>query len=281
MFYEKENAASNTTLNIKSNINYNFPLHLHESYEFILITSGEMNVRIEDQTFTAHRGQGVFIFPNQVHSLETKVSSSHTLWIFSPSHIKAYASQCQNLVPQNNLIDVPSFLQELLLDLKSSDSHFKIKGTLYLLCCEIDKVANYRKRTPEQDSLLLRIFRFVEENYTSDCSIKFLSEAVSYHPVYLSRYFKERVGFPFTEYVNRLRVDESCYRLINTPQSITDIALECGFDSMRTFHRNFKKLIGMTPVEYRKQNYLQGREKAQYNAPEEIRHPGQRAEKSQ
>ncbi|MBQ9416219.1 MAG: AraC family transcriptional regulator [Clostridia bacterium] len=258
MFYEKENAAGNTTLNIKSDVNYCFPLHLHESFEFILITSGQMEIRIENTAYEVSQGQGVFIFPNQVHSLFTKDQSTHTLWIFSPSHIKAYASQCQNLIPECNRLDVPPYLRSLLLDLRPGDSHLKIKGTLYLLCHEFDRQARYRKRTAEQDSLLLRIFHFVDEHFNADCSIRALSEEVAYHPVYLSRYFKERVGFPFTEYVNRIRVDESCYRLVNTQDSITKIALDCGFESVRSFYRNFKTLIGQTANEYRKQNHLQG-----------------------
>ena len=61
---------------------------------------------------------------------------------------------------------------------------------------------------------------------------------------------KNSIGKPFdsVEY----RINESVYILKNTNKKIIDIALDCGFNSLRTFNRNFKEVYGMTPNEYRK-----------------------------
>ena len=127
---------------------------------------------------------------------------------------------------------------------------------LYSLCGEFDKgAAYYAKRKKESDGLLPRIFHFVESNYGADCSLSALSSDTSYNYVYLSRYFKERTGIPYTEYVNRYRINQACYFIGNTEKNMLNIAFECGFDSLRSFNRNFARIMGITPGEYRRSTH--------------------------
>ena len=103
----------------------------------------------------------------------------------------------------------------------------------------------------EKDELLPVIFKFVEERFAFDCSLSALSKATSYNYEYLSKYFRDRTGTTFTDYVNRFRINEACYIFQNSDYSILQTALDCGFDSLRSFNRNFKKILGITPSEYK------------------------------
>lgn len=60
------------------------------------------------------------------------------------------------------------------------------------------------------------------------------------------------MNITFTEYLNNYRISQACYLLKNSNQSIGEIAINCGYNSLRTFHRNFRKITEMTPNEYRK-----------------------------
>lgn len=126
-----------------------------------------------------------------------------------------------------------------------------VKGLLYSLCSEFGTSVSYHEREKTKENLLVKIFEFVENNYNKDCSLEALSAYTAYHSVYLSRYFKQCTGLTFTEHVNQYRIHEACYILKNSQQKILKIAYDCGFDSLRSFNRNFKKIIGMTPNEYR------------------------------
>ena len=64
--------------------------------------------------------------------------------------------------------------------------------------------------------------------------------------------FKESTGINISEYVNRLRVEMAKTALQFTDKSITDIGYEVGFSDTAYFTRMFKKCIGVTPKEYRK-----------------------------
>jgi len=66
------------------------------------------------------------------------------------------------------------------------------------------------------------------------------------------RLFKERTGQPFLEYVQRQRMRVGCELLRSTRHKIGAIAEMTGYRDMETFHRTFKRWVGMTPGEYRK-----------------------------
>lgn len=96
-----------------------------------------------------------------------------------------------------------------------------------------------------------KIFAFVEESFASDCSLKKLAEKIEYDYAYLSRIFRKIVGISYNAYVNHYRLSHACYLMENTDFSIIQCAMESGYESIRSFNRNFKAYLGMTPTEYR------------------------------
>ena len=62
---------------------------------------------------------------------------------------------------------------------------------------------------------------------------------------FLSKRFKTATGFGFKEYIINLRIQNACRLLLETNKSITDIAFECGFNSVSSFNRSFKKVKGI------------------------------------
>ena len=68
-------------------------------------------------------------------------------------------------------------------------------------------------------------------------------------PAYFSRYFRRNTGMSFSRYLTFTKVDNAVRLLQKGELSVTEIALFCGFDSIRTFNRNFKELTGYTPTD--------------------------------
>ena len=251
MFYEAKNLLKANDLKIEHGKNLSFPLHLHGSFEFITVTEGEMKVVVDKVEYLLKSGQALMIFPNQAHEFLTEQHSSHYLCIFSPDLVRAYSKVCLAKVPKSNLFSVDAFYVEKLKNLQTNASVAEVKGLIYSICGEFDKTAEYRERNTEKDGLLLKIFKFVEKNYDSECDLEALSTELSYNYVYLSRYFKERTGISFTEYVTHYRVTEACYLIGNTDKTFLNIACECGFASLRSFNRNFAKIMGVPPGIYK------------------------------
>ena len=66
-----------------------------------------------------------------------------------------------------------------------------------------------------------------------------------------SRLFERHVRCACGEYINHLRIYKACQLLVETDDAITTIGLEVGYDTLSTFNRNFRRLIGKTPSAFR------------------------------
>ncbi len=251
MLYESKNSLHSDLFKIERGRDFSFPMHLHASFELITVSDGEMTVTVDQTKYLLKPGKALLVFPNQLHSLHTNTHSEHLLCIFSPQLVKAYQNSLLNKLPKNNLFSPAPFYLDTLFFHDGDSSTLRIKGLLYSICAEFDATAEYIERKSDKENLLMRTFQFIESNYTKECTLRKLAAKISYHEVYLSRYFKKCTGLTFSDYVNRYRVNEGAYLLKNTQKKILDIAFECGFDSLRSFNRNFKAIMGETPNEHR------------------------------
>ncbi len=251
MFYQSENSLHGDLIKLESGCDFSFPTHLHSSFELITVTEGSMAVTVDKKQYHLTPGEALLVFPNQPHSLQTEAHSKHLVCIFSPQLIRAFSATFLHKLPDSHRFSPAPFYLERLAAMEGNEGLLQVKGLLYSLCAEFDRTATYHPKESSGADLLQRIFGFVESNYGGDCSLEALAQHTSYHVVYLSRYFKQCTGLTFTEHVNRYRINQATYMLRNTQQKVLDIAYDCGFDSLRSFNRNFKKVTGLTPGEYR------------------------------
>ena len=251
MFYQYNHLGSPDYVKIEKGGNFSFPPHLHQCFEIIVLTSGEMEVSVDDKTFTLKKNDAVLVFPNQIHSLKS-VKSQHVLCIFSPKIVQAYSTKLGGKTPKDNKFTPDPFFINALLQLENSSDSVLRKGVLYSLCAQFNVGREYFEKQADNQKLLHKIFSFVEENFTADCSLSELCENVGRDYSYLSRFFKKSIGISFNTYVTHFRLSHACYLMENTSLPIVQCAFESGFSSLRSFNRSFKEFIKLTPKEYRK-----------------------------
>jgi len=249
MFYQLIHPASADYFQMEWGTNFSFPHHMHQCFEFIVSLEGKMTVTIGKTEYIIEKGEAVLIFPNQLHAL-TSSENKHMLCIFSPKLVAAYYSKHNNLIPENNKFYPSEQLVQAYETLDSRCSFLQKKGLLYLLCDVFDRTAKYVDNTQEQKGLLEKILRFVEVNYKEDCKLEDLSDTIGYSYVYISRYFKKVMGMSYNNYVNIYRLNHACYLMNNSDENILNIAIECGYKSVRSFNRNFKNHFGISPNEF-------------------------------
>ncbi|RYL94951.1 AraC family transcriptional regulator [Sporolactobacillus sp. THM7-4] len=92
---------------------------------------------------------------------------------------------------------------------------------------------------------------YIHENILQDFSLEDMARHVYLSAAYLSHVFKKEVGTSLTDYINRERIKESIYFLMNTNSKISDIALLFHFCNQSHYTTVFKKYCGLTPTEYR------------------------------
>jgi xylan 1,4-beta-xylosidase len=98
-----------------------------------------------------------------------------------------------------------------------------------------------------------RIIQRVEKGYEGKLSLAQIADKENLSLGYLSRFFKEKTGCNFTEFVNLIRVKKSLPDLVNTDKNILDIALDSGFGDAKAYNIFFKRTYKMTPSMWRAQ----------------------------
>ena len=101
---------------------------------------------------------------------------------------------------------------------------------------------------------------YIEQNYYEDITLQQVADKVAISPSYLSTLFNQELTCGFTECLNQVRVMHACTYLRQNYFKTYEIAYKIGFHDEKYFTRVFRKIIGMTPSEYKKGNYNGGNE---------------------
>ena len=95
------------------------------------------------------------------------------------------------------------------------------------------------------------ILNYIAGHYTENITLDILGKRFGYSTEYTGRAFKRETGMNITEYLTFFRIEKACLALAETKRSISEIAASCGFFDNSHFCRNFKRIIGIPPSEYR------------------------------
>lgn len=112
-----------------------------------------------------------------------------------------------------------------------------------------------RHRTAEQfKTIAEKVVYIVQTEYDQDLSLDIVAERLHYSPTYLSKIFKKEYGMNFLEYLMQFRLQLAKQWLQETNMTIKEISEKLRYTNSQNFIRFFKKNVGMTPGEYRKEN---------------------------
>jgi transcriptional regulator GlxA family with amidase domain len=98
---------------------------------------------------------------------------------------------------------------------------------------------------------------FINNKFDENIALADAAKIAGMAEVSLSRFFRFRTGKTFIDTLNEVRLGHASRMLIDTTNSINEIAYKCGFNNMSNFNRIFKKKKEITPKEFR-QTYASG-----------------------
>lgn len=130
------------------------------------------------------------------------------------------------------------------------------KGTilqmLYLMYVDAKTDGTKIKNSPYYMTIKNAI-NYIHDNISSALNVSQVANHVGFSTSYFHRIFMETVGITPKKYIIKMQFEKAKRLLATTQYSITDISELCGFDNLVYFDYLFKKQIGKTPGEYRKQ----------------------------
>ena len=101
--------------------------------------------------------------------------------------------------------------------------------------------------------MVLLAIKYIEENhYLNDLNINNISEKLEMTSSYLSKLLKKETGLSFIDYVTNVRIKKAMYIMEDPTVKIYDVAELIGYSNQHYFCRAFKKVVGISPTEYKR-----------------------------
>ncbi|MFH0759212.1 MAG: AraC family transcriptional regulator [Bacteroidota bacterium] len=108
----------------------------------------------------------------------------------------------------------------------------------------------YEKGNSQDIDRIDRIYKFLMSHYTRKIELSEVAGIASLSPTAFCRYFKSRTNKTFSQFLNEIRIGHACKLLIERDLSISEVCYHSGFNYPSNFHKQFKKIKGITPQAY-------------------------------
>lgn len=111
----------------------------------------------------------------------------------------------------------------------------------------------------KKSHVITEIVDYIGKHYMEQLRVEKLAEKYHFSVTHFRREFAAYMKMSPLEYINLVRIHAACDYLKSTDRSVTEISQLCGFVTLSTFNRNFNRIIGMSPCQWRKrpENYEQ------------------------
>jgi AraC-like DNA-binding protein len=136
-------------------------------------------------------------------------------------------------------------------DAQDKASALAVEALLLEIAVEVSREKEKISSDNKVPSWLSDARDFIHSEFTLNPTIKEIADASYVHPVHLSRVFQRQYHCTIAEYIRRLRVELSCTALAKSNESLANIALKTGFSDQSHFSKIFKRIMNVTPSEYR------------------------------
>ncbi len=217
-----------------------FQPHLHRHYELVLPLEGAVTVSVEERSERIRPGQGALVLPHQVHSFRSEAHTRVLVIILSPDHITDADQALKGLVGTRSAFTPdPNALLYALPGLLADDlPALSRNARLGALCAEyIEKTPLIPAPELANSAPARRLLEYISLHYREPVTLAAAAQALGYDRAYLSRSLHRLTGTNFRRLLNAARMDCAESLIRSTTLSMTEIALESGFQSIRTFNR--------------------------------------------
>jgi AraC-like DNA-binding protein len=250
---------------------YEMPLHWHMEHELILILQGTFTMLADGKTIELKKGDSMMLAEETLHG----GMPDHCIYecvVFDLEQFLPPLSVCGERIgklrEQGSALTyvfregtegakiVSSLFQAMETEQKGYE--FSTTGLLWQLLglmLEKDLFQHSQGKTQGKGfSKIKPVLQLIRSNYADALTLRDLAGKAAMEPKYFCRVFRQLTGKTPVEYLNYYRVECAAELLCMTDHSVTEIALECGFNDVSYFNRLFRRQKGASAREFRKQH---------------------------
>jgi len=246
--------------------------HWHFDYEFLLVLKGSLQVSGSEEMKILREGDMILFNSKVIHSLWKTDEENIVLFIQLKKsmfdnwkdknrnynfYLDSASSKIKTKIPYSSFAATAA---RIGIAASSEDMHhfYRLQALIYTFVADLFEYAEYDitqlssasniQAVPET---FIKIIDYIEHNYQDDNIEESVSKCVDMSDKTLYRFLKRNAGLTVKDLLMATRVEETKKMLKFSEKPISLIGTECGFSNENTFHRCFKKEVGVTPNEYR------------------------------
>lgn len=215
--------------------------HQHDYAQLVIPLESSVFIQTQDADFIIDNNLIGYIPPNMLHKYNAK-DGNKTLLLNIPTHLlkkkdDSKFSSTYYITRDEQLVLLVSLI---LTELEINQDSTSLEYLFFFL---------YDKLT---ESEIYKSIDYISKNYLNDIHISELAAIEHYNENYYREWFKKQMGVGPTLYIQKLRIEKAKELLVTTGYSITEIAIQVGYDHSSSFNRVFNQHEAVNPKEYRK-----------------------------
>lgn len=251
----------NDNLRIFKEKGKHIPPHLHKSIECVYVLEGGLELGIGEELYHMNEGDFAIIFPELIHHYQVfDASGAKACYLMVlPALGGNYLNELQRKCPENPIIrkekihpDIVYAITVLMKEKKNTNRMIEQAFFQIILARSMPCFQLIDKEEAGSDDLVYRAVSYISANFRESISLSGMAKALGVSKYVLSRVFSKTFHRNFNQYLNETRLDYACALLQYSSETITDIAMDSGFESQRTFNRVFRERFHKSPREYRR-----------------------------
>jgi AraC family L-rhamnose operon transcriptional activator RhaR/AraC family L-rhamnose operon regulatory protein RhaS len=258
---------------------YYMPIHYHVDFsELVIVLSGTADHLVNSEKYLIKKGDVFVINKNTFHGYENAHDFKICNIMYKPKDLILSAKDLKELKGYNALfiieptlareVEFKSRLQlslsefdeikELILDMveeyENKNKGYKtiVYSSFMRLIVLLSRKYDFNDNIFNENLItMVSVINYIENNFKEEISLKVLAEKAGLSMRHFNRIFKEHYNTSPINYLIRVRIQHACIVLKKNNYKISEIAYECGFLDSNYFTRQFKKVMGISPKEYR------------------------------
>lgn len=256
-------------------------LHFHNLMEIGICRDGYGILTLDEKNYPYEPGMISIIprnYPHTTNSVEGTKSSWEYLFLDPGQIVRSLYKE--DAVAQKNMLDLVNKtaiigrlgdysqlngISNEIMDEMRTKSDFYTEVIMSLLMALIFEIARINKEenavghsgAASRITSIARSLTYVNEHFGEQIKVDKLADECNMSETHFRRIFGEQMNMTPVEYINMVRIQRACEYINKSEDSMNSIAFRCGFITPSTFNRNFKRLVGLTPYQWKlnPQNY--------------------------
>lgn len=255
----------------------NVPMHWHNEFEIDYVLQGKGDFICEDEHFPVGQGDVIMISPNILHAAypSSNMNLHYIAFVFHANMLGLESNDRSSIHCIRPLItgqlrvnvkydlahpdySVIHSLTETLINCANKNNPYddlllkSILLQLYWYFEKTDNLSSFPGNDISYSSLIRPALEYMTYSYMNSITINELSAKCAISSSHFMNSFKKAVGCSAIEFLTHLRIKAACTALTETTNDISTISYSCGFNNLSNFNKQFKKITGRSPLEYRK-----------------------------